>query len=696
MKPFYFASILLLSIQISFAQFLPIDLGRSSNIESITQPNQNQVYVDNQTNTVIFIHRQDVTIWGGGGAENGKFRYDISTDGGQTFTTDIGALQETYSKHGRHPQITGYNPDNSSDPLDTKFIYWGATLDPSSNLDGQVTGIGDVVSMGNPNNTENYLYSNDPTHIAGGLCQGIEGEFWLAEADNNDTNFSGFISLNKGTYNSNTEDMDWTIPVALNPNHDGASPHILAPNMAFSPDGSVGWVAFGGDVAGSTNGVYTPILYRTLDSGDSWTGPFFINFNAISWIDDRLSSFVAGSGNYGMVHSFDLTVDANGNPHVLTVVGHASNFEVPNGNYNKLLVDLTSDDLGATLKANYVAPVLNTWGSFGTPDNNGDLFEMDNFCQISRSEDGQIIFYDWIDSEVEDGNGSYEYSGLLAPNLRASAYHVTNDTRTCIRKVTDLDLIWEGRALCPTVAPTVVEDNGQYKVPIVMVEMITNDQLQPCRFYYFGNEVVFGDEDFVEDYNPDNYIGSDANACEFVLPIDLLSFTATAEEQAINLDWEISGHINTSVFEVERRSEIDKNFQVIGEVATHQQGRLQTYLYYKDETAKMGLNYYYRLKWKEDDGQIRYSAMQSARIKTINTVVIYPNPAQDDLFIKRTLPLAKPMTISIFDVNGRLMQTHFLKKMEERAVLNLNLPAGVYGIKMATETISEFHKLVVY
>lgn len=695
MKPSYLLLLFLICTS-SFAQFNPIQLGSSSNIETITQTSQNQVYVDNQTNTVVFIHRQDVTLWGG---SDGQFRYDISTDNGNTFNIDIGDLQPTNSKQGRHPQITVYNPNQSSNPLNTQFVFWGATLDPAFNFNGHVAGIGDVVTSGQPTNTENYLFNNQPTHITGGLCQGQPGEFWLIEADYDDIDFSGFITWTKGTYNMNTEDIDWEIPEAVNPGHDNAaSPDILLPNIAFSPDGSVGWMAFGGDITGSTDGVYSPIFYRSLNGGDSWVGPFFLNFNNVTWIDDRLSQFGSGSGDYGMVHSFDLTVDANGNPHLLTVVGHISNFEVQEGAYSKLLVDVTSDNLGGSFKANYVAPVLNNWGLFGTPDNNGDLFETDNFCQISRSEDGQIIFYDWIDSVVEDGNGDYEYTGLIAPNLRASAYHVNDNTRTCIRKVTDLDFIWDGRALCPTVAPTVVEDNGQYKVPVVMVEMISNDQSQPCQFHYFGNEIVFGDGDFVAmgSYNPDDYLVADANACEVVLAIDLLSFSAKVKDHAVDLNWEVSGQINTNTFEIERRDDINKNFQTIGSVDIQASDHLKRHFNHQDVHIEADAVYYYRLKWKEEDGQIRYSSVESVYIKSQNTILLYPNPAHKNLFIKTFEPQKQPVEMTIFDINGRLVESYEWDSGLDRGIhLELNLPNGIYSLKMIMAGHSEIHKLII-
>jgi len=121
---------------------------------------------------------------------------------------------------------------------------------------------------------------------------------------------------------------------------------------------------------------------------------------------------------------------------------------------------------------------------------------MDNNPQISRTPSGDHVFYSWVDSDTSAATGSmngigFGVSDQLAPNLRISGLRISDEYQTCYKRVTDGDFIWEGRALFPTMAPEVIIDNGMVKLPIVMVEMITNEPLQSCNFWYFGNDATF-------------------------------------------------------------------------------------------------------------------------------------------------------------------------------------------------------------
>ena len=77
-------------INVNAQTVLPVAMGRASNAYSAVTTEQNQVYANDANDQVVFIHRQDVSVWGGGGNASGKLRYDISTDGGATFSNDIG------------------------------------------------------------------------------------------------------------------------------------------------------------------------------------------------------------------------------------------------------------------------------------------------------------------------------------------------------------------------------------------------------------------------------------------------------------------------------------------------------------------------------------------------------------------------------------------------------------------------------
>ncbi len=85
--------IVFMTLQISLiGQFSPLRIGSSAQAHSSLYTNQNQVAVDHATNSIVFVHTQNTNLFGGGLEQQTYLRYDLSTDGGTTFTTDIGPV----------------------------------------------------------------------------------------------------------------------------------------------------------------------------------------------------------------------------------------------------------------------------------------------------------------------------------------------------------------------------------------------------------------------------------------------------------------------------------------------------------------------------------------------------------------------------------------------------------------------------
>jgi hypothetical protein len=490
----------------------PISVGRASNAFSILRAEQNQVYADASLDLVAFIHRHDVTIFGGGAAANGKFRYDVSIDNGGTWSIDNGVLNNTYSRPGRYPNMTGRNGSGNTDPFQSEFIYNCPTLDPSPDWDGNVYGVSDVTTGGTTTSTEHYDFLAMNTLLNGGLCKGATDVFWTVDFWYDGTNAGDSVYIQKGVYASN--DVSFT-RVAVAPDHytgfDGTVTAI-GPNVAASPDGMDVWVAWLGDLNGGVDSTLMPIFMHSSDGGTTWGSPMEMNLNDVPWIADSLQTLwtdslgnILSTGRATTAFDFDLTVDVNGDPHLVAVIGSATTIDAPEPGYSiysglaKFLADITTSDGGATIDVTYIAPVLAFRGEFGTPDpNDGSLLAIDNFTQISRDASGQHIFYSWVDSDTN--TVGFGESNNLAPNLRISSMRVSDGFQTCYKLITDGDLVWDGKALFPTMAPEVLEDiNGyDYSLPIVMLEMITNDQLAPCQFHYIGNNSYFMDSDYMD------------------------------------------------------------------------------------------------------------------------------------------------------------------------------------------------------
>jgi hypothetical protein len=167
------------------------------------------------------------------------------------------------------------------------------------------------------------------------------------------------------------------------------------------------------------------------------------------------------------------------------------------------------------------------------------------------------------------------------------------------------------------------------------------------------------------------------------LPVELLSFNATAEANHIRLDWSVGIEENLSHYEIEKSVD-GLDFRNIGAVTA------QGLSFYKFEDYDVFKNnvYYYRLKAVDFDGKFEYSNVlnieyspDSYRERNIE-YRIFPNPAND--FI--TVEINEPTTIQIINSTGQILLE---KQMSNTAQLDIsNLVSGIYWIKI-NDSISQ-------
>ncbi len=477
----------------------PIIMGSSSNAFTILRQEQNQVFANDDLDAVGFTHRNNAAVYGG---SSGNLRYDLSIDGGTTFTNDIGPVNPTLSLPSRYPQGMLYNPAGNTNPLAAYHVNFSPTLG-NPTWDGVFNGVS-LLTQGAPvNPTEHYDFQGTGTLLAGGLCEGLPGEFWSVDGKYNGSNQTGPITIFKGVFAAG--DVTWTNTLSLAPNNDltfDGNPKMIGPNISFSPDGSVGWIAFLGDIVGGVDSVYSPCFSKTTDNGATWSTTVEYDLNTLAWVKDSLQSLwtdslgnPAADGIASGAFDYDFTVDGDGNPHMAVVIcNHATTGYSVGSGTAKFMADVYSPDGGATWNVAYISPVL----TFRTQAFGGTAttVTMDNNTQIARSQDGQYIFFAWSDSDTALVTGNQNGIGFgvsdnEAPNLRISALNTADWTQSYPKLVTDGDLIWEGRALFPTMAPTVLSDGaGCFKLPIVLADMPANEPVDPTFFHYFGNDAT--------------------------------------------------------------------------------------------------------------------------------------------------------------------------------------------------------------
>ncbi|MEP7141722.1 MAG: T9SS type A sorting domain-containing protein [Ferruginibacter sp.] len=171
------------------------------------------------------------------------------------------------------------------------------------------------------------------------------------------------------------------------------------------------------------------------------------------------------------------------------------------------------------------------------------------------------------------------------------------------------------------------------------------------------------------------------------LPVQLLSFTGIKSNGSIQLKWMTENEINASHFIIERSVD-GVAFATTGEVVANNRGGKNEYGY-TDAQPVNGINFY-RLKQTDIDGRFSYSPV----IRILNNtgeliLTLSPNPAKN--FISITYPGKKEMlTISIYDVAGRLVKKQTRKNVLPLIVTLQSLGEGMYFIQVSDgETVQK-------
>ncbi len=137
------------------------------------------------------------------------------------------------------------------------------------------------------------------------------------------------------------------------------------------------------------------------------------------------------------------------------------------------------------------------------------------------------------------------------------------------------------------------------------------------------------------------------------LPIELLDFTAekTANNQVL-LRWRTASEKNNAYFSMQR-SRDGRIWHEIGQLkgdGTTEKVRDYSFL---DERPFEGINYY-RFQQFDSDGQFAFSPVRSVQIEKKNIVIsLYPNPAQDVVYVKLDGATDKSYHLKVFNALGQ-------------------------------------------
>ena len=198
----------------------------------------------------------------------------------------------------------------------------------------------------------------------------------------------------------------------------------------------------------------------------------------------------------------------------------------------------------------------------------------------------------------------------------------------------------------------------------------------PAGAQYLGG---FGDGSFT------------AAAVSAVAPLNLLTFTAEADQSVTHLHWETTQEEATDYFEIQRATTATGPFVVVGRTDAAGYSRPGEVLAYRfTDAAPPTGRAYYRLRVVDLDGTFRYGTLASVdRVADLARFEVFPNPADGTAIQLRLseVPVDRSLHVEVLDATGRHpVATQTVALRGDVAKLNFTdrLPAGSYLLRLHT------------
>lgn len=182
-----------------------------------------------------------------------------------------------------------------------------------------------------------------------------------------------------------------------------------------------------------------------------------------------------------------------------------------------------------------------------------------------------------------------------------------------------------------------------------------------------------------------------------VLPVELGSFTTQViANKRIALNWKTVTEQNNDYFIVERSADA-KTFESIGIVQGEGTTDQPQYYSLVDESPLRGKNYY-RLRQVDFDNKQSLSETVIGLISNESEkILLFPNPATDELFVQVPETVDGAVQFTIFDTNGKAVRSTSVQATSQSVhALQLNqLLPGIYTLKVRSRYHREMQRFLI-
>jgi hypothetical protein len=237
---------------------------------------------------------------------------------------------------------------------------------------------------------------------------------------------------------------------------------------------------------------------------------------------------------------------------------------------------------------------------------------------------------------------------------------------------------------------------------IVYLSTYINDSLGISGYsdwyFAFGQSIsADGTTIGISAYNPSGQPRALLIKMSGIVPVELVSFTASAGNSVINLNWITSTELNNSGFEIQRKNG-NTDWTSIGYIIGNGSSSTNNYYNYTDQHPAAGINRY-RLKQIDYNGSFEYSEEVAVDFTPAEYYLQqnYPNPFNPTTTINFSIPKEDFVNVTIFNslgektitlVNGVMTSGSHTLTFDAHG-----LASGMYILKLTSGSYSKTIKM---
>lgn len=202
--------------------------------------------------------------------------------------------------------------------------------------------------------------------------------------------------------------------------------------------------------------------------------------------------------------------------------------------------------------------------------------------------------------------------------------------------------------------------------------------------------------------NISNFCGNVTSTPCVALPIDLVKFNASKNDNGVMLEWVTASETNNDYFSIERSFD-GRNFTEIGQIKGAGLSYSDLSYVYTDNKVldiAQSNDVYYRLKQTDFDGLFSFSEVISLRISdsaVFDIIELFEEASQIKVYFNT--PMESDITARVFNLSGQLLQTQSYSAANGFNELNIpttDLRSGLYVVTLTNGTKHVSQKFVKF